>query len=66
MRKKSLVFTIVLLLVVSFSGLAHADGPYTIGFQYIQKRIFEHNKSVNMLAVSMRYGVDWSFARQKT
>lgn len=53
MWKKLLGIPAVLLLVVSFCDIVYADGPYSIGFQYIQKRIYEHNKSVNRLGLAM-------------
>ena len=53
MWKKLLGIAAVLLLAVSFSDVVYADGPYIIAFQYIQKRIYENNKSVNRLGLAM-------------
>ena len=53
MWKKILGIAAVLFLVVSFSDVVYADPSYIIAFQYIQKRIYENNKSVNRLGLAM-------------
>ena len=54
MKKKLIGIVIVLLLMISFSGIGYA-GPYKIGFRYVQHRVFENGKDINRLCVSLNY-----------
>jgi len=53
MKKKSIGILIVLFLVISYSGAGYAEGPYTIGFKYVQHRTLENGKTINLVAVGM-------------
>jgi len=57
MGKKFLTgILVVLFMVISFGGLAHAEDPqYVIGFKYVQQRTFENGKTVNRVAVGMHW-----------
>jgi len=54
--KKLVGVLVVLFMVISFGGVAHAEDPqYVIGFKYVQQRTFENGKTVNRVAVGMHW-----------
>jgi hypothetical protein len=56
MGKKLMGIVIVLLLIISFSGVSYADPSYQIGYHYLQYRVYENGKSVDRLCVSLNDG----------
>lgn len=56
MGKKLMGIVIILLLMISFSGVSYADPNYQIGYHYLQHRVYENGKSVDRLCVSLNDG----------